>query len=87
MDDQKKPAVDFNVDGHGFNAAWAKKKTADQFVAEFVNMDHIYPDITDKAEKAAKLKQVHAEIMKEGAPAPEQQNTGFMPAKTAEPAK
>lgn len=51
------------VDGQDFNHEWAKSKSEADFVKEFStpNMGHIYPDAKDKA---AKLKEVHAVLLK-----------------------
>jgi len=49
------------IDGVGFNHGWAKTKTEDEFVKELKDHAHIYPDAKDKV---AKLKEVHALLVK-----------------------
>jgi hypothetical protein len=48
------------IDGIGFNPDWAKKKSEDDFVAEFTaeHMEHIYPDLP-KEEKEQALRKAH----------------------------
>lgn len=47
------------IDGVDFNKEWAKTKTSEEFVNEFKDMDHIYPDHPNKE---AKLRSVHAQL-------------------------
>lgn len=53
------------IDGISFNQQWSWGKTQDEFVKEFKDMDHIYPDVDDKV---AKLKEAHT-LLQKGKPA------------------
>ena len=39
------------IDNTDFNQGWAKTKTEAQFVAEFIHMDHVFPEAADKTQK------------------------------------
>jgi len=52
------------IDGHSFNQEWAWGKTQDEFVSEFKDMEHIFPEVADKP---AKLKEVYA-LLQQGKP-------------------
>lgn len=58
-----------NIDGIGFNQAWAKKKSEDDFVLEFIGMDHIWPELSAD-EKEAALRSAHKQL---NAPEPEKE--------------
>jgi hypothetical protein len=53
------------IDETSFNQQWAWGKTQEEFVNEFKDMDHIFPDAPDKV---AKLKEAHT-ILQQGKPA------------------
>lgn len=60
-----------NIDGIFYNQEWAKKKTESEFVKEFIDTEHIYPD-ADKKEKEKLLKAAYKELT--GEPAAEKKS-------------
>ena len=46
------------IDGISFNKEWAKEVSEAQFVAEFQNVEHIYPG----TDKDARLKAAYAKL-------------------------
>lgn len=53
------------IDGVSFNQQWAWGKSQEEFVNEFKDLDHIFPDTPDKS---AKLREVHS-LLQQGKPA------------------
>lgn len=47
------------IDGVDFNQEWTKTKSSSEFVDEFKDNDHIYPDAENKE---AKLRSVYAQL-------------------------